>query len=148
MKTAFRLKQHIRHNPYLRKTHDETLSKVTSIRSILGAPCDRLSKTEYIFDRSFHVVITNDLNECCREAQWADASFCTDASLGNTGEGCGICCANIGLSRSIPMGKMTTIKQLEIAAVNECGRQRYNRQNSYFHGHPWRYEGAKRLYRQ
>ena len=122
MKTAFRLKHHIRHNPYLRNTHDEALGNALKIKSVLGATCDRLSKPKYIFNKSFRVVVTRDLNDFCRETQWSDASFFTDGSVRNAGGGCGIHCAEIGLNKSIPMGNVATIKQLEITAINECGK--------------------------
>lgn len=122
MKTAFRLKHIIRYNPYLRNTHVDALENTLEIESILGAPCDRLINSRYIFERNFDVIITRDLNDFCRVVQWANVAFYTDGSLKSKGSGYGIHCIETDTNESIPLGNLATIKQIEITAINECGK--------------------------
>ena len=89
--------------------------------NILNAPSDRLPKPQYMFRRNFKVIYTKELNDFCREVQWADTSFFTDGSLKNDCGGYSVHCLLPEVNKSVSMGRHATIKQLEIAAINDCG---------------------------
>lgn len=103
-KTAYRLKTTIRYNSYIINTHTEALEQLLSMDNILSAPSDRLPKLVYMFRKSFTLIYTEEMNDFCREVQWAEASYFTDGSLKSECGGYGVHCTLPEVNKSVPIG--------------------------------------------
>ncbi|RZK37795.1 MAG: hypothetical protein EOO61_08560, partial [Hymenobacter sp.] len=122
-KTAYRIRNQIKYDPFVRKSHSDALQDLFLMDKILEAPSDRLTKPVYTFDRSFEVLKAETRNDFFSHHEWAEFTFYTDGSVNDRGSGCGFVDINSNSSNSIPLGKYASVKQTELVAISHCARE-------------------------
>lgn len=121
MKTAYRLQPNSGQS--CRGSHIDSLGNITKLDPLLGFQADWLPKPQFMFDRSFEIIIAKNLEEFVRIHEWADACFFTDASIRAEGGGIAVFNELTNTVKTAPFGLNATIKQLEITAISHCAEE-------------------------